>query len=217
MKKSLVVTVVLLSAAAGLLSVGRLRGTVSVSELRLNTLPMEMGGWKGESRTFDDKVYQALNADENLLRLYSRGPGEDIWLYIGYYGTQKGGRTGHLPMHCYPGSGWEIISQKRETLADGAGRPQSVNQLLVRKGPVGRLAYWWIHADKDKVLDTGLKMNLNRLKRRLTQNRDDGAFVRVSATVDNADPAKTEAALEDFSTKLLAVLPDYWPIEIETR
>jgi EpsI family protein len=191
--KSWRITCLALVLTLGPAALASRRGEVRVTDQRLDSLPRQLGPWSGEDHRFDDKVYKALNADANLLRMYTGG-GADLWLYIGYYGTEKGGRTGHLPRHCYPGSGWEIERMGRETVAGPGGDPRHVNTILVRRGEERRLALYWIHAGGDRVLDSGWRMNVTRLFRRIAENRDDGAFVRISGPVGAGGVAEATAA-----------------------
>jgi EpsI family protein len=213
MTKSWAVTSVLLAVGLVLTGVLSGRGGVQVQETRLDRLPMALGDWTGQEERFEGKVYRVLNADVNVLRRYRNSSGDFLWLYIGYYGTEKGGRTGHLPQHCYPGAGWEIKEWEKDVVSRPGGSPVRVNRLRVQRGGESRLALYWVHADKTRVLDSGWKMNVTRLVRRIASNRDDGAFVRISAPV-SLDPEKTAALQRDFAAHLLRELPNHWPVEV---
>jgi len=215
MRRSGLVSLVVLSGALILVVAFSQRGRVQVVDKRLDSLPKEIDGRTGFDDKFDDGVYKALNADENFLRRYA-GPRRDIWLYIGYYGTRKGGRTGHLPEYCYPGSGWDIEELGKTDVVNGDGQRVDVNKILVRRGSYRSLALYWMHSNGHQVMNTGLKMNINRFMRRLKYNRDDGAFVRISARVQNdGDVQQCMADEKQFSEALLKLLPDHWPIEKE--
>lgn len=217
MKKSWMVTfAILLAASVAVFAVSR-RGKVQVVETRLETLPYDLDGRKGTDDKFDDGVYKVLNADANFLRKYERPDGNVLWLYIGYYGTQKGGRTGHMPQYCYPGSGWNIDAISKVPVTNGGRGPAEVNSIVVSKGSVKTLALYWNHAAGDRVLDTGLKMNITRFLRRVRDNRDDGAFVRISGLVVNDDMDKAVAEQKQFAEELLKVLPDHWPVEKDLK
>src|SRR5665811_1355673 len=90
---------------AGLLSI---RPKPVIARTNLEYLPKEIAGYKGVDDTFPEAVNRELNADKQLYRHYRSSDGSQIDLYIGYYGTAKGGRTGHNPYACLPGAGWAI-------------------------------------------------------------------------------------------------------------
>jgi len=182
---------------------------------RLAGLPATLAGLTGETQRFDEKIYKELDADETLLRYYTGPAGEALWLYIGYYGTRKGGRTGHMPPHCYPANGWEIRAWEKEPLALPDGRAASANKMLVELGTDRRLVLYWVHTGDNRVADSGWKMNLYRFARRVRTGRDDAAFVRLSVPVG---PAGGDAALrtaKNFAARLVPELARHWPEERE--
>jgi EpsI family protein len=188
---------------------------VVVARVNLDQLPRRILGLEGRDDRFEESVYRVLNADYHVLRDYRGGGNRQVWLYIGYYGTAKGGRSSHVPQACYTGQGFSIVewtkvpapSPEPSRRVDGM-----LNKMHVKRGKVHQAVLFW-YQSKDKVLATGIEQNLNRLKNRLLYNRDDGAFVRVSTSMDLDNEAEAWALVRDFSRQLLRVLPDYWPEE----
>ena len=183
-----------------------------VAERTLAHLPLELAGFHGENHAYDDETYRVLRADDNLLRLY-RGAGDGyVWLYVGYYGTRKGGRTGHLPQHCYPGAGYRIVDLGQETIQPrGWDREVRVNRILVERPSERLVALYWTQS-RDRVWESGLAINVNRFARRLTGRRDDGAFVRLSAEAAD-DPAAALERQKRFAEELIPALASEWPVE----
>jgi hypothetical protein len=98
--------VILLAAITSIFLISR-RGEPVVVKTNLENLPMEIAGYKATDVFFSKAVYDELNADKHVYRHYRSSDGQQVDLYIGYYGTAKGGRTGHNPYACLPSSGWE--------------------------------------------------------------------------------------------------------------
>jgi EpsI family protein len=173
---------------------------------------MQIGAYIGTEDSFPDSVYEELNADLHLYRHYRDQEGNTINLYIGYYGTAKGGRTGHNPYACLPGAGWGIIDDRKTQLRFPGGQA-TTNALVARKGDVYETVLHWYQSDKDKVLATGIQKNIQRFLGRIQHNRNDGAFVQVSMLTqrDGLEQAKKDIKL--FAQKVLAILPGYWPEE----
>ncbi|CAD7772656.1 MAG: DegT/DnrJ/EryC1/StrS aminotransferase family protein [Candidatus Methanoperedenaceae archaeon GB50] len=48
----------------------------------------------------------------------------------------------------------------------------------------GEVVLYWYQSEGNKILDTGIKQNLHRFFCRILKRRDDGAFVRVSASIN---------------------------------
>jgi EpsI family protein len=190
------------------------RGTPAVIRTNLENLPMEIVGYSATDDVFDDSVYQTLNADKHIYRHYRSKDGFIIDLYIGYYGTAKGGRTPHNPYACLPGAGWGIVDDRKVKLKSiKPGMYETVNNITSRKGVVYNVVYHWYQSDRDKILSSGIEQNIQRFKGHIFYNRNDGAFVRVSSitTIEDLDNANTR--VRNFSEEILNILPRYWPVE----
>ena len=61
-----------------------------------------MLSWKGHDIPMEGSVEEILRADRHLQRSYYDRAGGLVWLYVGYYGTSRGGRSEHTPWVCYP-------------------------------------------------------------------------------------------------------------------
>jgi EpsI family protein len=180
-----------------------------VVEKRLDNLPYIIGPWEGKNFSFDKLIIDELDTDESIARNYIDDTGKYIiTLYIGYYGTKKGGRTGHNPNSCYPSSGWNIISDTSANITKGYGR---VNRLLVKKGDTSQIVYHW-YQDEDKIIQSGIEQNINRFINKVRLNRDDGAFVRISI---NGRTEEEENALIQFGKLLMPLIAGNWPVEKE--
>ncbi len=216
---------------------------VVVARVNLDHLPRQILGLEGRDDRFDESVYRVLNADYHLLREYRSGAHPAVWLYIGYYGTAKGGRPSHVPQACYTGQGFSIVewtkvpvlsrvegrtlspepSRPVPSRVEGRARPEPSR--LVPSQVAGRVNKMHVrrgnehqlvlfwHQSRDTVLADGIEQNLHRLKNRLLYNRDDGAFVRLSTSMSPDDEAEALALLQNFAGELLRLLPAYWPEE----
>ena len=206
-------TLILLAATAAITAVN-LRGSPEVRQINLDRLPLKIGGYEGVKDRFPQSVYDVLNADAHIYRHYVSPRGHRVDLYIGYYGTAKGGRTSHNPYGCLPGAGWAIVSsdQIEVPVAYETGDTR-LNYLVSRKGPQYQCMVHWYQASGTRVLTTGWQMNIQRFVGRVLQNRNDGAYVQVSAVTGEQGLPKVKARLRAFAEEVLALLPTYWPEE----
>ena len=189
------------------------RGEPVVLKTNLENLPMYLASYQGVEDSFPQEVYNTLRADLHLYRHY-RKPQEEVSLYIGYYGTAKGGRTGHNPYACLPGAGWGIIDRQTIVLKPSyAPQGVQVNAVVAKKGEVYNVMLHWYQAAGTRILSTGLQQNLQRFQGRLLYNRNDGAYVQVYAMADTEDIATVQQRLAAFSEEILELLPEYWPEE----
>jgi EpsI family protein len=212
----LLVTAVLLVASGTAAWAIRSQGAFRISQNRLGDLPRTILRYHGVDDRFEDSVYAVLANDFNLLRRYLDPEGRIIWLYIGYYGTAKGGRPTHVPQYCYTGQGFAV--EDWSLIPAPEGRPgERINRMVVKRGPERQLVYFWFHSDADKILGTGIDQNLLRLRNRLWGRRDDGSLVRLSMSIPPGQDRQVSEELLAFASKLLRLLPSVWPVETRTR
>jgi len=192
---------------------GKTKGILIVTEYNLHTLPHQIGNWVGEEKPFQDYVYKALGADENVNRQYKTPDGRSLWLYIGYYGTAKGGHPQHTPQGCYPGAGWGIEGISPLSIKIDEKETITVNNLFARRGDQTEQTIYWLQNSYGTVMNTGLEQNLEKLRCKILFNRADGAFIRVSSPVFNNNREETIEYQKEFVKELFPLLPNHWPKE----
>jgi EpsI family protein len=213
-RRSFVVAAVVLSLTLlGVFKVAT-RGVPVVLHTNLENLPMQIAEYQGREDYFAKSIYEELQADRHVYRHYQSPEGQKVDLYIGYYGTAKGGRTGHNPFACLPGAGWGIVENGTIVLKPSY-YPQgiSVNYVVSRKGDTYNVMLHWYQSARTKVLVTGLQQNLQRFTGRVLHNRNDGAFVQVSALAAEQELSLTKERVTAFALETLELLPNYWPVE----
>lgn len=88
-----------------------------------------------------------------------------------------------------------------------------VNYILARKGDTYFTALHWYQSAGNKVLANGIQQNIHRFVDRLLNNRNDGAFVRVSLFSAEGEIHESKSLGVTFATETMNLLPDYWPEE----
>ena len=88
-----------------------------------------------------------------------------------------------------------------------------VNYILARKGAVYETVLHWYQSDGSRVFATGIQQNIRRFIGKVINNRNDGAFVRISALSSESHIEESKALVEFFAQKALNLLPKYWPVE----
>ena len=177
----------------------------------LEAFPVRLGVWRSDDVPLEPAVESALGADLNLQRIYRIPTGDFVWLYIGYYGTEAGGRPAHTPRGCYPGAGWAIEETQVLDVKDGKGL--RINEYLIEQDGQRRLVHFWYRSHRTASLLGGLDQNFDRLLGRLLSGRADGALVRVSAPVETGASEQTRARLLAFASQVNAELGAHWPLE----
>ena len=179
----------------------------------LATLPHAIDGWRGEDVPLDAVAESVLRADFNLQRTYQHATGSILWLYVGYYGTARGGRPEHTPRGCYTGAGWGIA--RARTLEIGAGR--RVREYLVERPGERRLVHYWYRSSRRTGMSDGLDQNLDRLRGRLGTGRADGALITLSTPLDDDEESAARSRLLSFGSALDPLLGERWPNERPSR
>jgi EpsI family protein len=185
------------------------------------SFPLQLDDWKCPQReTMDDKTLANLGASDYLICEYQReDPRGLVAVYVGYHETQirqEGGGHGensiHPPKHCLPGSGWDIIAHTVVPL-DLPGLPQRpalANRLVIAKGDMRQLVYYW-YQTQGRVIAEDWRKIVYLSWDRARQNRTDGALLRFTVPIYHKDDAAAEQELLEVAGLMLPRLAAYVP------
>ena len=157
--------------------------------------PMQIGEWRGiQEPPFDPAVLRVLGVSDYLTRAYFRADKAGVWLYIGYWESQRQGDTIHSPLNCLPGSGWDPVSKTTIEVPNGIGDDRiAVNRYVVQKGLDTQVILYW-YQSHGKVVASEYWSRLFLIRDAVRMNRSDGSIVRVIAPVlPNVENAETVA------------------------
>jgi EpsI family protein len=178
----------------------------------LDLFPDRIGEWQGRQATnLEVEVLNILKVSDYLMRRYVDANGRSIWLYIGYWATQRrGGGQAHSPKNCLPGGGWEPIEASYLTIKlPPPYAPIEVNRYLIQKDRDMQVVLYWYQAQGHAVAgELGAKISMVRSA--LMSRRTDGALVRASSPVTGT-VAETTARLVLYVQALYPVLGEYLP------
>lgn len=175
----------------------------------LARLPHALGPWRGRDVPLEDTVEAMLVADRNVQREYRAGRAL-VWLYLGYYGTERGGRPEHTPEYCYPSAGWHIEREGRFE-RDGL----AANELLVERDGQRRLVHYWYRSHRTARLLSTWDTAWDRLRGRIESGRGDGALVRFSTPIAGDGLAGARERLHQLARAVEEELGPRWPTETE--
>jgi EpsI family protein len=190
----------------------QLQPALEIDTSALATLPIRIDVYDGRDIPLESTVESVLHADFNLQRAYY-GAGSLVWLYVGYYGTARGGRPEHTPRGCYTGAGWGIESAR--TLRVDPDRDLRVNEYLVERDGERRLVHFWYRSVQRTGMLGGWDQNVDRFVGRLTEGRADGALIRISTPLSGEDEVSARGRLLGFASALDPLLAERWPTEFE--
>ena len=190
----------------------QLRDTLVVDPAPLTTLPRQVLAWEGRDIPMTGSVEEMLNADQHVQRRYYDSAGGLVWMYVGYYGTKRGGRSEHSPWACYPAAGWDVLGDHSQRIATTGGA--EIQEILVQRGSEQRLVHFWYRTSRSEHVVGALAHAWDRFLGRLTIGRADGAFVRLSSPVDGQSLDAIRGRLLSFRRELDGQLAVHWPAEV---
>ena len=178
----------------------------------LEAFPDSLGGWQGrQDSPLQTEIVSFLKLDDYLIRRYVDESGRSLWLYVGYWASQRrGGAQVHSPRNCLPAAGWEPIEASRLTI-DLAGSQGSltVNRYLIQKDREMQVVLYWYHAQGTPIAGE-LPAKIQMMRSAIFHNRTDGALVRISSAV-SGDTAETTERLVRYVQALYPFLGEYLP------
>jgi EpsI family protein len=177
----------------------------------LDRFPEQVGRWQGrEGTVFDVDTLNVLKVKDYLVRRYSDPAGRSVWLYIGYWDTQRKGAQMHSPRNCLPGAGWEPLEATTVPIAlPGRFGGITVNKYLIQKDRDQQLVMYWYHSQGRAVAgEAAARVEL--VKNAITRNRTDGALVRLSSPIYGS-VQETSDMLADYVRAMYPVLNAYLP------
>jgi EpsI family protein len=200
----------LLLAALLILQSRSLGETIPVRK-SLDLFPDQIGAWQGRQATnLEVEVLNILKVNDYLMRRYVDTSGHSIWLYIGYWATQRRGGQAHSPKNCLPGAGWEPVDASRIIITlPPPYTPIEVNRYLIQRDRDMQVVLYWYQAQGHAVAgELGAKISMVRSA--LLSRRTDGALVRASSPVTGS-VAETTERLVLYVQALYPVLGEYLP------
>ena len=176
-----------------------------------DSFPTVVGRWRAsETVTLEDDVLQVLQPSDYLLRRYVDDSGRSVWLYLGYWNTQRKGVEIHSPKNCLPGGGWEPLEAQRMRIPLNEGSDAlEVNRYVLQKESDAMMVLYWYQSQGRSVAGE-LSAKLELVRNSLFSNRSDGAIVRISSPVYGSIP-QTSELLGQYAKTLYPVLGEFLP------
>ena len=187
--------------------------------------------WQGRELGLDEKVLDVLKLSDYMMRVYvpviaqggeeaelskghdqktqmtSGGGNLPVWLYVGFYQSQRTGATYHSPKNCLPGAGWQFMESDFVTLTMPDQARITVNNVLIQKGLEKQVILYWYH-DRGRVIASEYWAKGYLVWDAMTKNRSDGSLVRISVPVKDGTVKEAYDHGVDF-------LHDIWPTLLE--
>ena len=172
------------------------------------------GKWQGRELGIEDKVLRILRVSDYMMRAYQpahveSGASPPVFLYVGYYQSQRTGAAYHSPKNCLPGAGWQFVESVEFPVTIDNDTTIRINRAIIQKGLDKQVILYWYH-DRGRVIASEYWAKGYMVWDAMTKNRTDGALVRISTNVvSTVEAAEQEAT--GFLRDMWPVLQDYMP------
>lgn len=169
----------------------------------LSLIPLSAEGYEGRDGRLEAESLLLLGADATLFRTYRREDSQPIWLFLGYFGSQQERSQIHSPKHCYPGSGWNILSEGSFAIRT-AGDDARARKLVISDGIGRRIVVYWFSTPTGTLTDE-FALKWYQTKRSLFGKPQISTFVRFSTPVPaGSDESMVEENLIGFIESMSA-------------
>lgn len=177
----------------------------------LNTFPLQLQDWQGIDLPLEPRIVQALGVSDYLDRAYQSAENRPVFLYVGYYKSQRTGVSIHSPKNCLPGAGWEPVTAGHVALRLPNGEHATVNQYVVENGLRRQLVLYW-YQSHGRIIASEYRGKVYMVLDSLRLNRTDAALVRVSSPIavqnEQASYKQVLAFAQAFLARSAGIIPD---------
>ena len=171
---------------------------------------LRLGPYGGVEQGLEPEIVKVLGVTDFMMRRYTASGRLPIWLYVGYYESQRTGVIIHSPKNCLPGSGWNILKSERVTIhMPGSASGLTINRVIVAKGQDRQLVLYW-YQERGRVVASEYWGKAYMVWDSIMRRRTDGALVRVSAPIAGSEEEAYGEVVE-FSRRIFPLLTNFLP------
>lgn len=148
-----------------------------------------------------------------LMRVFERDSAQLFSVYVGYYESQRQGRSIHSPKNCLPGGGWEPVSSGTREVRLRANTV-TINRYLIAKGGLQAVVYYW-YQGRGRVAWNEYAVKWDLLRDKALHRRSDEALVRIVVPFGPAGPDGADSLATHVAAELAGQLDDVLPASPE--
>ncbi|MEP6601576.1 MAG: exosortase C-terminal domain/associated protein EpsI [Nitrospirota bacterium] len=183
--------------------------------------PLTIGDqWLGKELGMQQNVLDVLKLSDYMMRVYiprkgikdadKSGQGTTpIYLYVGYYQSQRTGATYHSPKNCLPGGGWQFMDSQQVPIVLANGEVANINKVLIQKGLEKQVILYW-YQDRGRIIASEYWAKGFLVWDSMTKKRTDGSLVRISVPVKDSEESAYAMGFE-FMREIFPLLGQYLP------
>ena len=180
----------------------------------LEQFPLKVGEWASTRRQPMAQMYiDTLDLSEYVIINYHNRNGKKVNFYVAYYESQRKGESIHSPATCLPGSGWSFDQSGTVKITNVPGNNgiYEINRAVMQSGRKRQITYYWFSV-RGRILNNAYQLKIYNFWDALTQQRTDGALVRLITKVYEDEKLEdAEKRLQRFVRDIEPVLEEYIP------
>lgn len=180
----------------------------------LSAFPQKIANWTAREQSLDNDILASLQLSDYWLADYTDTVNETpspINLYIAYYANQRTGASTHSPSHCIPGGGWQVENKSRIPITLENGKTMTVSRMLIRRGTVAQLVYFWF-SERGRTLPETSYAKWYLLIDSITLGRSDGALIRLTTPLNKGETTENvDKRLQRFMNHMEPSLETFIP------
>ncbi len=175
-------------------------------KMDLNLFPLQIGEWQGRNTPSSIDIYQELEADHKLSRVYQTDSDRTVHLYIGYFESQEQAK--------------ELIDYRTDELLRQASKIKvrlnphgsvEINKLIQIDGEENRLVLFWYDLN-GRIVGDKYMAKLCTIWNALAKGRTNGAVIMITTRLKNRKDLTTGLTeAENFAKKISPILGNYLP------
>jgi exosortase D (VPLPA-CTERM-specific) len=173
--------------------------------------PKTIGDWEGAQQPLEQEIIDELDFSDYVMLDYSDKNQKQINFYVAYYESQRKGESIHSPASCLRGGGWEFKQAGSAKISLNDGSQIKVNRAVIEKEPIKQISYYWFPF-RGRILTNAYEMKIYNFWDALTQQRTDGALVRLVTPVYQDETVESaESRLRGFLSEVKPILGIFLP------
>lgn len=180
----------------------------------LSGVPLSLGSWQFVNEgVIDKETQEVLQADDTLIRSYSKDGKVAANLFVAAFRSQRTGKAPHSPKNCLPGSGWLPLDDREISVNIPGEDPIPVNRYVIVRGDNRSLVYYWYQSRGRAVADE-FKAKFWVMADAIRYNRTDTALIRVIVPIVDKNEQAAEQQAVDFVQSFYGTLLGYLPQDL---
>jgi EpsI family protein len=166
-------------------------------------VPAQLGEYSGRDLEISASEREVAGMDSYVLRSFEKEGSTAFTVYVGYYESQRTGRTIHSPRNCLPGAGWEPLTLGTAEISTRTGSAV-VNRYIIQRSAQRALVLYW-YQGRGRVEASEYRVKFDLLRDASLKGRSEEALARIVVPIHESEDAAFALAARIAGTIIPAV------------